>query len=149
MEKCFHRSTPHILRSVQGEVYGLLGTNRAGKTSTLELIEGLARPSGGTVTIMGLDPLNDRHHIRPHLGIMLQSGGLPQQLTVEETMHMWAGLCSNPRPITEVLENVELTHRTDVKVGTLTDQAAGDMRQVVQGYQPLTLQKNLQARFLY
>ncbi|WP_257159666.1 ABC transporter ATP-binding protein [Corynebacterium cystitidis] len=104
----------------KGEVYGLLGTNGAGKTSTLELIEGLARPTGGTVTIMGLDPLNDRHHIRPHLSIMLQSGGLPQQLTVEETMRMWAGLCSNPLPITEVLENVELTHRTDIKVGALS-----------------------------
>lgn len=104
----------------RGEVYGLLGTNGAGKTSTLELIEGLAQPSAGTVEILGLDPVRDRARLRPELGIMLQSGGLPSQLTVGETMKMWHGTCSTPRDITEVLADVDLNHRVDVKVGALS-----------------------------
>ncbi|MGP6174715.1 ABC transporter ATP-binding protein [Corynebacterium sp. A21] len=104
----------------RGEVYGLLGTNGAGKTSTLELIEGLAEPSSGSIEIFGMNPVADRAHLRPELGIMLQSGGLPSQLTVAETMKMWHGTCSTPRDIPEVLADVDLGHRVDVKVGALS-----------------------------
>lgn len=104
----------------RGEVFALLGTNGAGKTSTLEIMEGLAPPTGGQVRINGLDPLADRNVLRPELGIMLQSGGLPSQLTVQETMTMWHGTCSYPRDIDEVLTDVDLTHRGDVKVGSLS-----------------------------
>lgn len=103
-----------------GEVYGLLGTNGAGKTSTLEVMEGLARPSGGEVRVLGHDPAADRAQVRPHTGIMLQHGGLPQALTVAETMAMWAGTCSAPLPIDDVLRRVQLDHRRDVKVGSLS-----------------------------
>ena len=103
-----------------GEVYGLLGTNGAGKTSLLEIVEGLAPPTNGTVTVLGGDPVGDRARIRPELGIMLQSGGLPKELTVAETMRMWAGTCSRPLSIEQVLDDVDLSHRTDVRVGSLS-----------------------------
>ncbi|QFQ01668.1 Daunorubicin/doxorubicin resistance ATP-binding protein DrrA [Corynebacterium urogenitale] len=104
----------------EGEVYGLLGTNGAGKTSSLELIEGLAEAQGGLIRILGMDPIKDREALRPQLGIMLQHGGLPQELTVRETMTMWAGTCSTPLPIDQVLADVELTHRLNNKVGSLS-----------------------------
>lgn len=103
-----------------GEVYGLLGTNGAGKTSTLEIVEGLATPTNGTVRVLDKDPVADRAQIRPELGIMLQSGGLPKELTVSETMRMWAGTCSTPLPVDDVLGEVDLNHRTDVRVGSLS-----------------------------
>ncbi|RNE48595.1 ABC transporter ATP-binding protein [Corynebacterium alimapuense] len=103
-----------------GEVFGLLGTNGAGKTSTLEVAEGLASPSTGEVRIHDLDPIADRAALRPELGIMLQSGGLPSQLTVQETMQMWHGTCTHPRRICDVLSDVDLTHRVDVRVGALS-----------------------------
>jgi len=77
-------------------------------------------PDGGGIRVLGLDPVADRQQLRPELGIMLQSGGLPSQLTVAETMRMWAGTCSTPRDIGEVLADVDLTHRADVKVGALS-----------------------------
>lgn len=104
----------------RGEVFGLLGTNGAGKTSTLEVIEGLSRPTSGTVRISGLDPVADRAILRPELGIMLQSGGLPSQLTVLETMNMWHGTCSYPRDVKDVLASIDLLHRENVKVGALS-----------------------------
>lgn len=116
-----HTAVDAISFSVRpGEVYGLLGTNGAGKTSTLEVIEGLSLPDGGAVRIGGLDPYRQRAKVRPQLGIMLQAGGLPQALTVRETTTMWAGTCSTPRPINEVLDEVELSHRSSVKVGALS-----------------------------
>ncbi|WJY67001.1 putative ABC transporter ATP-binding protein YbhF [Corynebacterium auris] len=103
-----------------GEVFGLLGTNGAGKTSALEVVEGLAKADGGRVRINGMDPYQQHAKVRPRLGIMLQSGGLPQALTVKESLAMWAGTCSTPRPVGEVMDEVELSHRDDVTVGALS-----------------------------
>lgn len=52
----------------EGEVFALLGTNGAGKTSTVEMLEGLARPSGGTVRVLGRDPFTERAAVRPRTG---------------------------------------------------------------------------------
>ena len=107
-------------RVSRGEVFGLLGTNGAGKTSTLEILEGLAPASSGEIKVFGRDPFVDKALIRPRMGIMLQSGGLPAQLTVRETIKMWQGTCSNPRDPEEILADVELLHRLDVRVGVLS-----------------------------
>ncbi len=69
----------------RGEVFALLGTNGAGKTSTLEVVEGLSKPTDGRVRILGLDPIADRRAVRPRIGIMLQQGGFPSDLTVTES----------------------------------------------------------------
>ncbi|MGP5660210.1 ABC transporter ATP-binding protein [Corynebacterium falsenii] len=104
----------------RGEVFGLLGTNGAGKTTTLEVLEGLNSPTEGSVEILGRDPLKDRAAVRPEMGIMLQSGGLPRELTVTETLTMWRGTCTHPRSVDEVLRDVDLLHRADVRVGSLS-----------------------------
>ena len=104
----------------EGQLFALLGTNGAGKTSTLEVMEGLAAPSAGTVRIMGLDPRIDRRFLRPYMGIMLQSGGFPSELTVVETAQMWAGTLSDPRPVAEVLELVRIHERSTVFVKQLS-----------------------------
>ncbi|MEU9381125.1 ATP-binding cassette domain-containing protein, partial [Streptomyces sp. NPDC048279] len=66
----------------RGEILALLGTNGAGKTSTVELLEGLAPPSGGRVRVLGRDPYRERAAVRPRTGVMLQEGGFPSELTV-------------------------------------------------------------------
>eukprot|EP01133_Synstelium_polycarpum_P021650 gene21651-26008_t len=104
----------------EGELFGLLGTNGAGKTSTLEVIQGLSRASAGTVRVLGMDPVRNRKQIRPSLGIMLQKGGLPQDLTARESLAMWAGTCSNPLPVDEVLERVDMRDRGDTRVKFLS-----------------------------
>ncbi|MGH3311923.1 MAG: ABC transporter ATP-binding protein [Streptomyces sp.] len=105
----------------EGEIFALLGTNGAGKTSTVELLEGLARPSGGRVRVLGFDPHTDRAAVRPRTGVMLQEGGFPSELTVTETVRMWAGCTSDARPVPEVLAQVGLSgRRADVRVKQLS-----------------------------
>ncbi|MEQ4300277.1 ABC transporter ATP-binding protein [Plantactinospora sp. B6F1] len=104
----------------QGELFALLGTNGAGKTSTLELVEGLDRPSGGTVRVFGRDPYRDRAAVRPRTGVMLQEGGFPPDLTVAETARMWAGTLPHPQPVERVLELVDLRHRARTQVKQLS-----------------------------
>lgn len=103
-----------------GELFALLGTNGAGKTSTLDVLEGLAAPTSGTVRVHGLDPWRDRRELRPYTGIMLQSGGFPPDLTVAETVTMWAGTLSDPRPVDEALRLVDIDAKRDVLVKQLS-----------------------------
>ncbi|MFD9069031.1 ABC transporter ATP-binding protein [Streptomyces lasiicapitis] len=104
----------------RGELFALLGTNGAGKTSTLELLEGLAEPAGGAVRVLGHDPYQERDVVRPRIGVMLQAGGFPSELTTAETARMWAGCTSGARPVGEALEAVGLAGRGDVRVKQLS-----------------------------
>lgn len=104
----------------EGEVFALLGTNGAGKTSTVEMLEGLARPSGGTVRVLGRDPYTDRAAVRPRTGVMLQEGGFPTDLTVKETVRMWSGCTSGARPVDEALGLVGMNKRAGVRVKQLS-----------------------------
>ncbi|MFF2351888.1 ABC transporter ATP-binding protein [Kitasatospora sp. NPDC058115] len=115
----------HAVRGVdltvgRGELFALLGTNGAGKTSTMELIEGLAAPTDGRVRVLGRDPYRERAAVRSRIGIMLQEGGFPGDLTVAETGRAWAGATSHARPLDEALELVDLGHRRDVRVKQLS-----------------------------
>ncbi|MEP7178637.1 MAG: ABC transporter ATP-binding protein [Pseudonocardiales bacterium] len=103
-----------------GELFALLGTNGAGKTSALEVIEGLTPPTSGVVRVLAHDPCRDRRVVRPRIGIMLQEGGFPADLTVAETGRMWAGTLSSPRPFDEALDLVDLRDRADVRVKQLS-----------------------------
>ncbi|MGW7523637.1 ABC transporter ATP-binding protein [Streptomyces sp. NPDC054783] len=106
----------------RGEIYALLGTNGAGKTSTVELLEGLTAPAAGRVRVLGHDPYRERTAVRPRTGVMLQEGGFPAELTVAETARMWAGCTSGARPEAEAeaLELVGLSRRADVRVKQLS-----------------------------
>ena len=104
----------------RGEIFALLGTNGAGKTSTMELLEGLAAPSGGEIRVLGHDPYRERAAVRPRTGVMLQEGGFPAELTVAETARMWAGCTSGARPAAEVLARVGLADRHGVRVKQLS-----------------------------
>ncbi|MEU4538372.1 ABC transporter ATP-binding protein [Streptosporangium sp. NPDC023825] len=76
----------------RGELFALLGTNGAGKTTTVEVLEGFRAPTGGSVRVLGLDPVGQRRRLRPRVGIMLQEGGFLGDLTVAETVGLWRGL---------------------------------------------------------
>nr|WP_051102666.1 ABC transporter ATP-binding protein [Parafrankia elaeagni] len=104
----------------RGELFALLGTNGAGKTSTLEVLEGLARPSAGTVRVLGHDPFRDRRLVRPRIGIMLQAGAFPADLTVREAALAWAGTLTSPRPVAEALELAGVQERATVRIRQLS-----------------------------
>jgi ABC-2 type transport system ATP-binding protein len=110
-----------------GSITALLGTNGAGKTSTLEVIEGLAPATAGEIRVLGLDPIADRAEIRRRTGVLLQRSGFSGDLTVRETLRQWSGTLSNPRPVDEMLERLSLTGRADVKMLALS---GGETRRV-------------------
>lgn len=104
----------------RGELFALLGTNGAGKTSTVEVLEGLAPAGSGRVRVLGLDPWQDRRALRPRIGVMLQEAGFPDGLSVQEMAAGWAGTLPTPRGVAECLELVDLTHRRGVSIANLS-----------------------------
>ena len=104
----------------RGELFALLGTNGAGKTSTLEVLEGLAPAGGGSVEVFGHDPHAERSRVAGRMGVMLQQAGFPDDITVAETAQMWHDTLSTPRPVAEVLANVHLAERATVRVKSLS-----------------------------
>lgn len=105
---------------VRGELLAVLGVNGAGKTSLLEILEGMAPATAGEVRVFGFDPHRERAKVRPRTGIMLQAAGFAGDLTVTETITMWAGTLSAPRPLPEAMEIVNLAHRAEVRVKSLS-----------------------------
>jgi ABC-2 type transport system ATP-binding protein len=103
-----------------GSITALLGTNGAGKTSTLEVVEGLAAPSHGSVRVLGLDPLTDRAAVRRRTGVLLQRSGFSGDLTVRETLRLWGGTLTKSRPVDDMLEMLSLGRRADTRVLSLS-----------------------------
>ncbi|WP_419707839.1 ABC transporter ATP-binding protein [Promicromonospora sp. NFX87] len=92
----------------RGAVTAVLGPNGAGKTTTIECCEGLRSPDGGTVRVLGLDPVADARALRPRVGVMLQDGGLPTGVRALELLRHVAAMYASPRPVDELAERLGL-----------------------------------------
>ncbi len=77
------------LEVYRGEIVGLLGPNGAGKTSTLESLEGLRQPDGGTLRILGIDPTRQLGRLRDLIGVQLQASALPGNMTTGEAIQFF------------------------------------------------------------
>ncbi|MFI2489177.1 ABC transporter ATP-binding protein [Promicromonospora kroppenstedtii] len=92
----------------RGAVTAVLGPNGAGKTTTIECCEGLRSPDGGTVRVLGHDPVSDARALRPRVGVMLQDGGLPTGVRALELLRHVAAMYAAPRPVDELAERLGL-----------------------------------------
>jgi ABC-2 type transport system ATP-binding protein len=103
-----------------GEVFAFLGPNGAGKTTTVEILEGYRKRGGGDVTVLGEDPEHGDRAWRERIGMVLQSCRLDPYLTVRESLALYAGYYSAPRPVEEVVELVGLASKADARTGSLS-----------------------------
>jgi len=103
-----------------GECFGLLGPNGAGKTTTIEILEGLLDPTSGEVTILGRSWREGARELREWLGISLQETRLSEKLTVRETIELFASFFREPRPINDVMDDLQLGEKADAWVGKLS-----------------------------
>ena len=105
------------LRAARGAVTAVLGPNGAGKTTTIEICEGYRRPDAGTVAVLGLDPVADARALRPRVGVMLQSGGIPPAVRPGEYLGVLARFHVCPLDPAWLLDRLGLSGsaRTPVK----------------------------------
>ena len=92
----------------RGEVTAILGPNGAGKTTTIEVCEGYRHADAGTVRVLGLDPAGDAAALRPRIGVMLQSGGIPPAVPAGEYLRLLSRFYAKPHDPTWLLDLVGL-----------------------------------------
>jgi len=101
-----------------GTIFGFLGPNGSGKTTTIRLLLGLLEPTEGSSNVMGFDPLSEGQKVRENCGALLEHTGLYERLTALENLDFYGRvwhLSSEERKnrIKELLEKVDLYNRRD------------------------------------
>lgn len=87
----------HLSLSIRcGTIYGLLGANGAGKSTTIECILGTKQPDSGTIEVLGYHPKKDRCRLFEHVGVQFQECGYPPEIRVSELCEETACLYKNP-----------------------------------------------------
>ncbi|SFW53093.1 ABC transporter ATP-binding protein [Amycolatopsis australiensis] len=104
----------------RGEIFGVLGTNGAGKTTTVECLLGLRRPDGGTISVLGLDPVTDRAALTRRVGVQLQESRLPAKLRVREAIELFASFYPDPADVDVLLDRLDLRAHARSAFGKLS-----------------------------
>lgn len=104
----------------RGELFALLGTNGAGKTTAMETMEGHRTPSSGQVRVFGEDPIQQWAKVRRRCGIMLQESGFAGDLTVLETLQLWQRMITRDSNLDSALDMLALGDRRHVRVKQLS-----------------------------
>jgi ABC-2 type transport system ATP-binding protein len=109
----------------KGEIFGLLGANGSGKTTTIRMLTGLMPPTSGSATVAGVDVVHDPESVRHRLGYMSQRYGLYDDLTAEENLRFYAGLYGlvgreGKARVEEQIAALDFTARRRQLAGTLS-----------------------------
>ncbi len=103
-----------------GRVLALLGPNGAGKTTTVECIAGLRRADGGSVRVLGADPVAQRDSVMAVLGMMLQEGGVHRSSTPRELLRLFSALHDSPADTAKLVARLGIDDLLDARVRTLS-----------------------------
>lgn len=115
----------HITFDVtEGEIFGFLGANGAGKTTAMRMLCGLSFPTEGKGLVAGFDVMTQSEQIKRHIGYMSQRFSLYEDLTVSENLHFFAGIYGMKsdmakKRINELLEQLRFTKERNTIVGSL------------------------------
>jgi ABC-2 type transport system ATP-binding protein len=102
-----------------GEIFALLGPNGSGKTSTLESLEGIRKPDGGSLRIADIDPARQPRRLRNLIGVQLQTAALPASMTVEEAMLFFSSY-HGVGARDDLIERLGLAEKRGVQYGRLS-----------------------------
>jgi ABC-2 type transport system ATP-binding protein len=104
----------------EGEIFGLLGPNGSGKTTTVECLQGLRRPDGGSLRVFGRDPVSEPRAVRPLIGSQLQDSALPERLKVWEALRLFSAIDRSHASWEAHLVDWGLADRRDASFGDLS-----------------------------
>jgi ABC-2 type transport system ATP-binding protein len=103
-----------------GEIFALVGPNGAGKSTTLEVLEGYRRPTGGRVSVLGMEPMSGGRDLRERIGIVLQEAGFDEEFSVRELVELYIGFYPRRHEVDELIDLVGLAEKRGSRVKTLS-----------------------------
>ncbi len=106
----------------EGEIFGMVGPNGAGKTTTIECIEGLRRPDGGSIRLLGENPARreNRDRLAEKIGVQLQESALPVHLRVHEALRLFASFYERRADVDELVERLGLAEKRSAAFSSLS-----------------------------
>jgi len=110
-----------------GEIFGMVGPNAAGKTTTIECVEGLRRQDSGQIKVLGLDPQRDAYALRERIGVQLQTAVLPQHIKVWEACDLFSSFYPRSTDWEVLLEKLGLAETRNL----FFDKLSGGQKQRV------------------
>jgi len=108
------------LRIDEGEIFGLLGPNGSGKTTSVECIQGLRAADGGEISVLGHDVRRDPTAVRRLVGSQLQDSALPDRMRVWEALHLFSAISPGGRPWPDLLDEWGLADKRNAAFGDLS-----------------------------
>jgi ABC-2 type transport system ATP-binding protein len=102
------------------QIFAFLGPNGAGKTTTVEIMEGYRKRTSGEARVLGVDPGKADHEWRQRIGIVLQESRMHPELTVRESIELFAGYYRSPRGVDDTVALVGLTEKANDRVARLS-----------------------------
>jgi len=103
-----------------GEIFGLIGPNGSGKTTTMECVEGLRTPDRGHISVLGLDPTRQVYALQERIGVQLQEAQLQKRIKVWEAIDFWASLYPKPVDGNRLIEHLGLSDKRNAWFMTLS-----------------------------
>jgi ABC-2 type transport system ATP-binding protein len=103
-----------------GEIFGILGPNGSGKTTTVESLQGLRRIDGGSVRVLGLDPTTHAAEIRRRIGSQLQESALPDRVKVWEALDLFGSISVDGPSWPDLLDDWGLSDKRSSRFGSLS-----------------------------
>lgn len=109
---------------MQGEIFGFLGANGAGKTTALRMLTGLLTPSSGAATVAGFDVWKHPEMVKKRIGYMSQKFSLYEDLSIRENIRLFGGIYGLSRSVIrtktdDLLRKLDITGEADKLVGSL------------------------------
>ena len=104
----------------RGEILGLIGPNGSGKTTAVECLQGLRRPDGGDLRVLGLDPVTQGDALRRRIGCQLQESALPDRIRVWEALDLFASLSPRSSDWRSLLLEWGLEDKRDASFASLS-----------------------------
>ncbi len=103
-----------------GEIFGIIGPNGSGKTTTIESVIGLRKPDGGSVSVLGLDPQTAARKLGNRIGTQLQEAALPERMKVWEALDLYASFYEKTVPWEPLVEQWGLAEKRNTQFGGLS-----------------------------
>jgi ABC-2 type transport system ATP-binding protein len=104
----------------EGEIYGLIGPNGAGKSTTIDCLLGIKKKDEGHVSILNMDPKEDRKELFAKIGVQFQSTTYPDLINVKEICQMMSSLYTDTVDYTQLLEQFGLADKANQRVASLS-----------------------------